>query len=120
MDPHRRPTGRARTELRSTYRVVDPPHESGLSIALATRVEEPIHASLWGPAVAAAVLITWLAVQASMLAGPMDSVRDAEVAFVSEMLGGGDGATDYARVIVPGPDDQEAADSLTEETWQRP
>jgi hypothetical protein len=101
------------------YRVVDPPHELGLSIARITSGEEPVHAWLWGLAVSAAVLITWLAVQVSMLEGPMDAVRDAEVAFASEMLGGGESATDYARVIVPGPD-QEAADSLTEETWQRP
>lgn len=107
-------------DLLRRYRVVDPPHDLGLSIARAASGEEPIHAWLWGPAVAAAVLITWLAVQVSMLAVPMDAVRDAEVAFASEMLGGGEGATDYARVIVPGPDDQEAADSLTEEAWQRP
>jgi hypothetical protein len=107
-------------DLLRRYRVVDPPHELGLSIARTASAEEPVHAWLWGPAVAAAVLITWLAVQVSMLEGPMDAVRDAEVVFASEMLGGGEGATDYARVIVPGPDDQEAADSLTEETWQRP
>jgi len=107
-------------DLLRRYRVVDPPHELGLSIAGATSVEEPIHAWLWGPAVAAAILITWLAAQVSMLARPMDAARDAEVAFASEILGGGEAATDYARVIVPGSDDQGATDSLTEEPWERP
>jgi len=55
-----------------------------------------------------------------MLARPMDAARDAEVAFASEILGGGEAATDYARVIVPGSDDQGATESLTEEPWERP
>ena len=102
------------------YRVVDPPHNLGLAIASATKVEEAIFAWLCGPAVAAAVIVVWLGVQVAMLADPMDTARDAEVAFASEMLGGGQSAIDYARVVVPVPDDDEPTALLREEMWQRP
>lgn len=106
-------------DLLRRYRVVDPRPELGEAITRPTSVEEPAYMWLWGPAVAATVLITWLTVQMSMLARPMDAVRDAEVAFASEMLGGGEGVTDYVRIVIP-VRDQESIDLLSEEPWQRP
>ena len=106
-------------DLLRRYRVVDPPPELGEAIARPPSVEEPVYVWLCGPAAAATVLITWLIVQMSMLARPMDAVRDAEVAFASEMLGGGEGVTDYARIVIP-VRDQEPLGLLPEEPWQRP
>ncbi len=106
-------------DLLRRYRVVDPRTELGEAITRPTGVEEAVYMWPWGPAAAATVLITWLTVQVSMLATPMNAVRDAEVAFASEMLGSSEGVTDYVRIVIP-LRDQEPFDLLSEEPWPRP
>lgn len=55
----------------------------------------------WGPAAAAAILLLWFGVHTSRVKPEPDPIRDAEVALISETLGGGEGAVRYAELIVP-------------------
>lgn len=102
------------------YRVPDPPSELGPAVvAAASRIEAVSRFEwLWGPIAAAAVLAVWFAVQVAMLEEPTDPIRDAEVALVTEFLGGGDDAAAYADLVVPERPMEDPRKLLAEELWQ--
>jgi hypothetical protein len=56
---------------------------------------------IWGPAAAAAILVLWFAAHASQIEPEPDPLRDAEVAVIAEILGGGEDAIAYAELAVP-------------------
>lgn len=102
------------------YRVADPP--SGLGPAIvegAARAErESKYEWIWGPAAAAAIVALWLSVQIAMAEEPVDPVREAEVAFIAESLGGGEDARAYAELIVPKQPIVDPSRVFEEEPWQ--
>ena len=102
------------------YRVADPP--SGLGPAIvegAARAErESKYEWIWGPAAAAAIVALWLSVQIAMAEEPVDPVREAEVAFIAESLGGSDEARAYAERIVPERPIEDPSRVFEEEPWQ--
>jgi hypothetical protein len=53
-----------------------------------------------------------------MVEEPVDPARDAEVAFVTELLGGGEDASAYAQRIVPKRPFEDPSRMLREEPWQ--
>jgi hypothetical protein len=102
------------------YRVPDPPGELGPAIvAAASRIEATSRFEwLLGPVAAAAVLAVWFAVQVAMLEEPTDPIRDAEVAMVTEFLGGGEDAAAYAEVVVPQRPMVDPSRVFSEAPWQ--
>jgi hypothetical protein len=103
------------------YRVTDPPSELAPSVVAATsRIETASRFEwLWGPIAAAAVLAVWFAMQVAMLEEPTDPIRDAEVAFVTQLLGGGEDAAAYAERIVPRRPIEDPTKVIEEEPWQQ-
>lgn len=104
------------------YRVADPPVGLRLAIARATvnvaRVSP--FAWMWGPAAAAAIVAAWLAIQFAILDQPADRVRDADVAFVGEVLGDGADAAAYVDLVAPRREEDRAVDALMGEPWPVP
>ena len=71
---------------------------------------------LWGPAAAAAILLTWIAAHVWGTEPYRDPMRDIAVRTIGAALGGGDDAMTYAEAAVP------VLDALTapvvqEEPW---
>lgn len=98
------------------YRVVDPPRELA-SMVVAATVDVPGRFEwLWGPAAASAVLVVWIGIQIATAESPSDPIRDEEVAFVTQMLGGDENAAAYAELVVPQPPKQDAL-LMVEEQW---
>jgi hypothetical protein len=62
------------------------------------------------------VLAAWIGIQYAMAESPGDPVRDEEVAFVTEMLGGDDNAAAYAELVVPQTPKQDALPAI-EDQW---
>jgi hypothetical protein len=84
------------------YRLREPP--SGLAARIAAVTSRTSGGDLhWlcGPAAAAAVLAAWIAAHVATLEPERDAMRDAEVAFASEVLGGGEDAFRYAELALP-------------------
>jgi hypothetical protein len=100
------------------YRVVDPPSTLASSMVAAAFDIPGRFEWLWGPAAAAAVLAAWIVIQLAMVEAPRDPIRDEEVAFVTEMLGGDEAAAAYAEIVVPDPPKQDALLAMTEEPWR--
>jgi hypothetical protein len=102
------------------YRVPDPPSDLGPAVvAAAYNVEATSRFEwLWGPVAAAAVLAVWFALQIAMLEEPADPIRDAEVAFVTDLLGGGEDAAARAELIVPQRHIEDPSRLFREEPWQ--
>jgi hypothetical protein len=79
------------------YRVVDPPAD--LHQRIHAR-DETLVGHAWGALTAAAVLVIWLGVHAAAGEPMSDPVREAEVAVVADVLGGGEDARRYAEILV--------------------
>ena len=102
------------------YRVADPPPGLGPAIVDAAASDGRGSRYEWvlGPAAAAALVAIWLAVQVAMVEEPADPVRDAEIAFVTEALGGGEDVRAYAERVVPQRPIADPSRMLREEPWQ--
>lgn len=102
------------------YRVADPPAGLGPTIVEGTTTADgrSRYEWVWGPAAAAAIVALWVSVQVAMVEEPVDPARDAEVAFVTELLGGGEDASAYAQRIVPKRPFADPSRMLREEPWQ--
>ena len=101
------------------YRVADPPR--GLaSVVVAATVDAPGRFEwLWAPAAAAAVFASWVAFHLAMAESPRDPIRDEEVAFVTQVLGGDENAAAYAESVVPQSPKQDVQMALVgEDPWQ--
>lgn len=73
-------------------------------------------ARLWGPAAAAAILVTWVGVHAWRMEPYRDPIRDNAVRAIAAALGGGDEAEGYAEAAVP-PVADPAPPGLPEQPW---
>jgi hypothetical protein len=98
------------------YRAVDPPTGLQWTVVAATVDVTGRFEWIWGPAVAAAVLASWVGVQLAMAESPRDPIRDEEVAFVAKMLGGDENAAAYAERVVPKTPTQDALPAI-EDRW---
>jgi len=105
--------------LLKRYRVADPSTDLGPTIlAEAARIANGSDlAWTWGPLAAAALVVVWLAAQVAMTDAAADPVRDAEVAFVAEILGGGEDAAAYADLVVPVGTVDDPIGALAEDPW---
>jgi hypothetical protein len=70
----------------------------------------------WGPAAAAAILVTWVAVHVWSTEPYRDPMRDAAVRTISAALGGGADAMRYAEAAVP-PLEDVTRPAVGEEPW---
>jgi hypothetical protein len=100
------------------YQVVNPPGALESAIVSATLNVPGRFEWLWGPAAAAVVVAMWIGARIGMSESPHDPIRDQEIAFVTEMLGGGETAAAYAEIVVPEPPKQDALLAMTEERWR--
>jgi hypothetical protein len=85
------------------YRLGDPPPDLRRAVIAAAeeRVDSRERGSIWAPVAAAAILVAWAAIHMSNVEVEPDPLRDAEVALVAEVLGGGEEALRYAELVVP-------------------
>jgi len=107
-------------ELEATlrrYRLVDPPADLGDSAIAAAEARTRSYGHGWGAAAAAAVLALWFAAHAASWEPQGDPARDAEVAFVADILGGGEDALRYAELAVPRREPDVDLATRVEEPW---
>ena len=105
------------------YVVTDPPHDLRSAVLSAAEAAGNRQAYWWwGPAAAAVTLAVWVLTLAESLERPRDPLRDAEVAAVAEMFGGGPEAVRAAEWLVPlaqPQDEPRSIEAIEEVLWQR-
>lgn len=94
---------------------------SGPALSLTAKIAEPRvprhfdHA--WGAVAAAAIAAFWFAAHVTAGRPTVDPVRERDVAAVTEALGGGDNARQYAEAIVPRREAVVSPEWPAEVTW---
>jgi hypothetical protein len=100
------------------YRVADPPSDFESTIVASAFEVAGRFEWMWGPAAAATVLAAWIGLHIATADSPSDPVRDQEVAFVTQMLGGDENAATYAELVVPQQPKRDALGERPEDQWR--
>jgi len=99
------------------YQVVNPPGRLESAIVSATLNVAGRFGWLWGPAAAVVVVAIWIGIQLAMADAPADPLRDEEVTFVTQILGGGETAAAYADLVVPRREKPDPLRAGMEDRW---
>ena len=100
------------------YRLGDPPPD--LRRAVIVTVDERVsrdRGSIWAPLTAAAILVAWIGAHILNAEVEPDPERDAEVALITESLGGSEEARRYAEFVVPMRESDEPITVPMEVPW---
>jgi hypothetical protein len=101
------------------YRLGDPPADFRRAVMAAVneRGGSRERGSIWAPIAAAAILVAWIGAQMSTVEIEPDPLRDAEVALITEFLGGTEQARRYAEIVVPTRESDEPINVPMEVPW---
>jgi len=99
------------------YRVVEPPIALESAITAATLDVPGQLEWMWGPVAAATVLAAWIGIHIATADSASDPVRDHEVEFVRQILGGDANAAAYAEWVVPQPPRPDAPGERPDDQW---